>query len=343
LLGRDLATGAPKPVYVITGDDEHGRSWALSRLKGLVDPEDAGFNLHLFREGRLALPDLLDLCRTFPMFGGQRVIVLGDLRMLDVDKEELPLLRSYLEESSPGTVIAAVAAKVDLRKEPDRSLCRLGALLEFHRPREWEMAGWIRARAEEGGLSLSARASEALALIVGTDTSRAVGELEKLALYRAGRGGAVDLQELDAVVGPGRATGLFELDDALLGRETDRAISVVRRQVRLEGSARGAFPSLLFQTGRTVRNLLRARRAADAGHRSEAALSERLEVHPYVAGKLLSALPRFRGVSLDRVLRELHAADAAAKTSHPHLEAVLDRVVLRVTGSAPGSGRWEGV
>ena len=94
------------------------------------------------------------------------------------------------------------------------------------------MGRWIAARARARGLALSPEGADALAALVGTDTARAMGELEKLSLY-AGEGGRerLGLQEVDAVVGPGRATGIFELDDALLARDPDRSVSVVRRHL----------------------------------------------------------------------------------------------------------------
>jgi hypothetical protein len=59
-------------------------------------------------------------------------------------------------------------------------------------------------------------------------------------------------------------------------------------------------------------------------------------VHPYVARKLSQALRRYRGVDLGRALVGIHEADRGLKTSHPNLEALLDRVLLRLAGPARG-------
>jgi DNA polymerase III delta subunit len=96
---------------------------------------------------------------------------------------------------------------------------------------------------------------------------------------------------------------------------------------------------VLAQMARTLRNLLRAREAHAEGVRDKDSLAETLKVHPYVGQKLLAAVSRYRGVDLLRGLRAVHEADQAAKLSHPHPEALLDRVILRVTGPAGGAGR----
>lgn len=339
-LDRDLKAGTLAPLYVLTGDDLQARREAADRLRALVDPELAALNLHLIHEGKVSARELVDLARTLPMMGGRRVILLTDPRVLGGDEGERELIGQYLRDPSPDTVIVLDTKKMDRRREPDRTLCKLGRDLLFERPREYEMGRWIAARAQARGLALSHEGAEALAVLVGTDTARAMGELEKLALY-VGEEGKVrlGLEEVDAVVGPGRATGIFELDDALLSRDPDRSVSVVRRHLLREGRARDALPLVLSQMARTVRNLLRAREAYEEGAREKGALARALEVHPFVGQKLLGAVSRYRGVDLRRGLRAIHEADAAAKLSHPHPEALLDRVILRVTGPAGRTAR----
>jgi DNA polymerase-3 subunit delta len=342
-LERDLAGQALAPLYVLSGDDVQARGEAVELLKTLVEPEIAALNLHLIQEGKLSAQALVDLARTFPMMGGRRVLVLTDPRLLGGDETEREIIRTYLESPSPETVIVLSTPKMDRRREPDKTLCKLGRDLLFERPREYEMGRWIAARARARGLALSGEGAEALAALVGTDTSRAMGELEKLALYTGGGSrGPIGLEEVDAVVGPGRATGIFELDDALLSRDPDRSVSVVRRHLLREGRAREALPLVLAQVARTVRNLLRAREAYGEGARSREDLAQALQVHPFVGQKLLGAIPRYRGVDLARALAGVHEADAAAKVSHPHPEALLNRVILRVTGPSPAARRGGG-
>jgi DNA polymerase-3 subunit delta len=339
-LERDLKADAPAALYVLSGDDAQARREACDRLKGLVDPDLASLNLHLIQEGKVSAQALVDLARTLPMMGGRRVVVVTEPRLLGGEESEREIIRAYLEDPSPETVIVLSTPKMDRRREPDKTLCRLGKDLTFLRPREYEMGRWIAARARARGMALSREGAEALAALVGTDTARAMGELEKLALYAGERGvGELGLEEVDAVVGPGRATGIFELDDALLSRDPDRSVSVVRRHLLREGRARDALPLVLGQMARTLRNLLRAREAHAEGVRDRKSLAEVLKVHPYVGGKLLAAVSRYRGVDLRRGLQAIHEADQEAKLSYPHPEALLDRVILRVTGPARPAGR----
>lgn len=339
-LEEDLATGHPRPLYLLTGDDEYGLRQALSRLQGLVDPDLAAFNLQVIRAGKISLAELLDLARTLPLMHGPRVIVLADLRHLDLPKEIIGDLKAYLEDPVPETVLVVRAAKLDRRRQPDKMLSVLGRHLDFLRPTEWEMTRWIRDRAAERGVRFTPEAAEALALLAGTDTSRVVNELEKLSLAPRDADRPVGLDRLDAVVGPGRATGAFELNDALLDRNPDRAVSVVRRTLRQGGQPREVLPLLLWQTARSVRQILLTREAAERGREGEEAVAQELRVHPFVGRKLAGALPRFRTADLGRALRTVHQVDHQLKTSHPCPEAILDRLILRITGTArPPGGR----
>jgi DNA polymerase-3 subunit delta len=294
----------------------------------------------VIRTGKIPLAELLDLAHTLPLMHGPRVIVLRDLHHLDLPREGIKDLQAYLDDPAPETVLVMRVAKLDRRRQPDKMLCARGTLLEFHRPAEWEMTRWIRDRAAERGVRLSPEAAEALALLAGTDTSRVVNELEKLSLASLDPDKPVDLDRLDAVVGPGRATGAFELNDALLDRHPDRAVSVIRRTLRQGGQPRELLPLLLWQTARTVRQILLTREAAGRGIEGEEDVARELGVHPFVGRKLARSRSRFRHTNLGRALRTVHQVDRQLKSSHPCPEAVLDRLILRITGAArPPAGK----
>jgi DNA polymerase-3 subunit delta len=343
-LEAGLAAGRRPPLCVLAGDDEHALGRALALLKGLVDPDLAAFNLQELSDRKVSLEELLDAARTAPMLGGPRVVVLSDLSDLKApSKGDLEsMLGSFVADPPPDAAVVVVARKLDRRLALHKALVAAGTLLDFRRPAEWEMVGWIEDRARERDLHLAADAAEVLSRLVGTDTARAASELDKLALFRQDRAGKVGLEDLDAVVGPGRATGAFELDDALLARDADRAVSVLRRRLLAEGRRREVLPLLLGQASRTLRNLLLGVDTASRGAPGASALIEGFRMSPFVAKKVVGALSRYRGVDLGRALAAAHAADRASKSSSSAAEAALDRVVLRMTGAAGGRTRRRG-
>ena len=91
VLERDLASGRPSPLYVLSGDDAQARREALERIKGLIDPDLVSLNLHLLQEGKVSVSRLVNLARTLPMLGGRRVIVPVRLRSIPLVTRCIPL------------------------------------------------------------------------------------------------------------------------------------------------------------------------------------------------------------------------------------------------------------
>ena len=80
--------------------------------------------------------------------------------------------------------------------------------------------------------------------------------------------------------------------------------------------------------------------AAERGIEGEDDVARELGVHPFVGRKLARSRSRFRNADLGRALRTVHQVDQLLKSSHPCPEAVLDRLILRITGAArPAAGK----
>ncbi len=169
-------------VVLLVGEDREACERALRGLQEALPEHVRDVAVERFDGSELVRA--LDAARTVPLFGGRRLIVVRNVDWLagrggDAAREALA---SYVAAPATGSTLALIATRADRRLAVVKRIEKAGGLVVCERPREREMAGWVRQRAAERGIDLPAQAAAALADAIGTDTALAARELDKLAL-----------------------------------------------------------------------------------------------------------------------------------------------------------------
>jgi DNA polymerase III subunit delta len=213
---RQIAQGAPSPVYLIVGDDEAEMSRLAADVAGLVEDELRAFNVERFyASDRAATPAAIaEAARLLPMMASQRVVVvLRAERILkpkrkgkadDGGEEDegggsSDALDAYVKAPEPQTVLVLVAADVDRTRRLYKTLQKQATIVEC-----WGLKGSRDARvdlrqvarqAEQlvrqavagAGQQIDTAAARLVAERAGTDISRLRGDVDRLLLYAAGK------------------------------------------------------------------------------------------------------------------------------------------------------------
>jgi DNA polymerase-3 subunit delta len=218
------------PIHLLWGDDEAARNRAVEGLvEKLADPLWATINVSRLDGNEAAqAAQALEEARTPPFGGGARVVVLQRSPFCQACPAELA---TQLEASLPliGAdchLLLCSPGKPDARLRTTKALRQLAEEQSFVLPALWDGDGLlalVRRTAAELGLNLAEDAAEALAEAIGSDSTRLVSELEKLALYRQG---VIDREAVLALVG-GRSTSGLAVGDALLAGRPAEAIALV--------------------------------------------------------------------------------------------------------------------
>lgn len=235
-------SGADRPqVLYLWGDDE----WAMNRVvaslaEGLA--HDTGARPDRWRvDGRDASADTLaERLAVAPMFGGGTVAVVAGPGPLVRSRALREGLDRLIGSVAPGNALVFLEFDTtDGRRRP-RSLVDLeaavvgagGSARGCRAPTAGGMRAWILARAAELGANLDAAAAGEIARRIGAhvgegDVDRrqlsgmAMGELEKLALYRGPEPVTVD--DVRALVAEVVPDSLWALMDAVATRRADLA------------------------------------------------------------------------------------------------------------------------
>lgn len=194
-----LERGELDGAYFFYGDAGRLRDEAAERLiDAAVDPSTRDFNLDRFRGEDVEPDELARALAMPPMMADRRVVAVFEAQGLTGRGRRA--VEEALEAASAGLTLVVAATIPDRSKASFYKVLKKQALaLEWSAPKEDELPGWIRERAEGAhGLRLGTREARALASAVGPDLGRLEAELEKLAT--AATGDAVSLETIRRLV-----------------------------------------------------------------------------------------------------------------------------------------------
>jgi len=253
-LCKELQGPELKPVYAFFGEEsfflDNLQEAALQAL-----PEEArDFNVDILYGDDVSMEKLIGICRSYPMMAERRVVIVREfMKLFSKDHaamedesggqagsgsgggpgqggpENPEELIAYLNQPSPTTILILIN-----EKKPS-GITRLGKTLKnskvmaahtFEPVPDYQLAKWITDwAAQEHDLRFEENAAELLGFHVGNNLQQMTAEIEKLSNVRED-GGAITVDDVKQVVGISREFTMFDFSDALMDRQTDKAMLI---------------------------------------------------------------------------------------------------------------------
>jgi DNA polymerase III subunit delta len=255
-----IARGEVEPLYLVTGDDDAGMSALASALADSVEEELRAFNVQRFygTDSGTTVAGVLDAAGTFPLLTSRRVVLLMQAQVLftgrkartpaAADSEEeaeeadvtgagkgsgLSLLKDYAERPYAHAVVALFGHGLHRQFG---ALSKRAAVVACEAPLDA-----LAALEKEYGIRFDGPARQALRDRAGEDVARLRDDVERVALYAAGRT-EIGADQVKAVVSrPDAARGAKQLWAEVANHKTAAAL----KELRLE-LAEGASPYMLL-------------------------------------------------------------------------------------------------
>ena len=341
-LHAELDKGILRLLYVLTGPEQLLRREAQSRICALAlenSPKE-------FNETRMVMKEthgdaIVDACRTYPMMGARRLVVVSGIESLKTKDSEA--LAKYFLDPSPTTCLVLVVESVDARVKIWKDAAKVGRIEKFEAPRSYQLAPWIEARARRKSIKIHADAAALLGDVIGTDLSALEEALERLYLYAATGDKPekdkpkiveVNLGHVENCIARTRVHTVFELGDALGKKDTKIATRILEAMLAAKESPIG----ILTMVARHFRRLWQASEVLNQGGNPDDVARE-LGLHPFVAKEFVSQARLFSSPDFARLLERCFATDRLLKSSKLGDELHLFNLVLEVCGGgAPRRG-----
>lgn len=321
--------------YVFHGDDEHGQRETLaSLLEKQGDPGLLDLNTTRF-EGQMAFSALRQACDALPFLAPVRIVLASGLFASKPDKTFVKQLVEYLPDLPAPTRLVFLEASelpqnhpvLRLALESDNGVVRV-----FRRPQGSQLERWIQERVVAKNGRITPRAAHLLAANIGNDLQVLDSEIEKLVLYK------LDEPEETAVIRPEDVdllcpyiaeANIFDLVDAIGNRNAKKASLLLQQKL-----SEGADPFMLFAMFvRQFRLLIQVKELADDGLNAPA-ISKKLRMHSFVAGKIYQQARGFSMSQLEQIYAHLLEIDVDVKTGRADMLTSLNLLVAGLTVTA---------
>lgn len=303
-------------VYYFVGDNDFLKESALRELVAAASGHaNASIGPDVLRGGELHGEALDTALNTPPLFAESRVVVLRDVQAMR--KEARETLRRYLAAPANDTVLVLLSAAGE---KPDPSLVDASSTVEFASLTPDRIPRWIAHHAATvTGAEIAPDAAELLHTAVGDDLPQLAAELDKLSSYSGGA--TITAEAVSAVVGIHREESVGTLLDAVAARDAAQAVSLAGRVL---AQPKTTLVSVIMALATQTVAMAWGRAALDSGLSPRAVgreyytLMKECKVYPGRPwGEAVSCWTRFvsgwSAHALDRALRDLLAADTAAK------------------------------
>lgn len=334
---------AEKPVvYIFHGEDEFSIAQEVSKLKSKLDgPAVADMSTTQMDGRAFNLAELRMTCLAAPFMAHRRLVILTHpLAGLSTPSARETFV-SLLEQIPASTALVLVENR-SLTADKDRQKGKIhwlerwatsagprAYLRQFKTPEGEFMSDWIHTRARDLGGQFTPKAAELLSTLVSGDTLLADQEIRKLLFY-ANFSRPVEEEDVVRLTPFEGKLEDFALVNALRGKDAQKALHVVRKQLEEEDPLR-ILGSIVYQ----FRLLLLLRALLDQGgtitdvvEKLTSKLGSRHRWPAYYAAK--HAL-NFDTPTLESIYHRLLETDTAIKCGQMPADLALETLVIQLS------------
>ncbi|HLF69537.1 MAG TPA: DNA polymerase III subunit delta, partial [Actinomycetota bacterium] len=252
--------------------------------------------------------------RTPSMFSDLRVVLIRDV---DTSVQEFQrALIDYALDPTPGSLLVMTASRSPAKLAA--AVRKVGHVAEATRGRRPDLFAWVKEKAREKALLLTADAGGALVEAVGEERAALAQAIETLSIAHGGRRvGPDEVREMFSGHSDVKAFGFI---DAVASRDVNTALESLHRLIRSGESAQGLFWMMV----RHFRMLLLA------SGRSTSTIAKDLGLPDWRAEKLVRQARGFSKARLIESYQELSKADRKMKRSEEPEVLTIERAVVAI-------------
>jgi len=256
-------------LYILWGEDDYSINRSLEEIKqGLGDRALLATNTVTFDGQQLTLDQLRGVCETAPFLAEKRLVIVQGLlgrfetrgrarRQKKTPSNEAEgdykALAAYLANIPESTVLVLTDGRIKSTNPLLKQLSAKAEVRTFPMLRADRLSQWIKREVAEQGATISPQAVELLAKLVGGNLWIMSSEINKLALFAAGR--RIEEEDIKAVVSSAQEANVFAMVDAILEFKVGAAELLLEQL--LDRGASSAY--LLAMLSRQVRLIVQAK------------------------------------------------------------------------------------
>ena len=313
-------------IIFIFGEDNYQSQKRLRELKEKFKEKYGEINLSNFsveQKGRVDLPRIMSEIASIPFLGSKRLVVINNL-ISDSDPEIKEAMAKKLPTIPESAIVIFFETGTPKRNgKLFKLLLKIAKTEEFPPLRGVSLLNWIKKEAANRGAEIEPAAAERLNYLVGSDTWRLSGEIEKLANYSYPE--IIKREDVELLVSETLQTKIFDLVDGLARRDGRLSLVSLHHLMSLGEKKEYLFSMIVYG----FRNLILVKYLLEK-NKNEWEIKNILKLHPFVAQKTIAAAHLFTFLELKSIYHRLVLASAEMRQSNKDPILVLDLLLAEI-------------
>lgn len=225
-----IQNGKTKPVYIFDGEEPFYIDALVEAFENtFLQPHEKDFNFRVFFGKDALWNDIVNECRSFPVFASKRLVILKEASQL----KDFDQLENYLKNPAESTllVIAYKYKKVDGRGSLGKYIKSATAkshieYVTFDKIKDAKLQDWILQYTIKHNIKLSATNAALLATYLGNDLQKIANELEKVSI-NIKEGEEITEELIEKYIGISKEYNVFQFPKAIIERNTVLTYKIV--------------------------------------------------------------------------------------------------------------------
>jgi len=210
----DIKNGNIKPIYFLMGEEPYYIDKISEFIEeNILAEEEKGFNQLVLYGRDVAVEEISDSAKRFPMMSERQVVIVKEAQDLSRSIEKLV---SYVENPQLSTVLVICYKykTIDKRKKLYKAIQKSGVIYESKKLYENQVGEWIRRVLSGKKYQIESKAALMLVEFLGNDLSKVSNELDKLMVVLP-KESTITAKDIEENIGISKDYNNFELRKAV--------------------------------------------------------------------------------------------------------------------------------
>lgn len=216
---RDIEMKKYAPIYFLMGEEPYFIDLITQAVEEkILDESEKAFGETIVYGRDVTMEQILMLAKGFPMMGNYQTVIVKEAQDMKEWKktDDLKSFENYLASPTPSTILVFCFKHktLDKRLKVTKLIEKTAVLFNSEKVKDYKLAEWITTYAQSRGFKIGPDASTMLAEFLGTDLSKVVNEMNKLAIILPA-GSTITPQIIEQNIGISKDYNVWELQKAL--------------------------------------------------------------------------------------------------------------------------------
>lgn len=326
-LREHIKQRAFKHIYLFYGEEKFLLQVYLQRMLDIIfEGQDKTMNLDRFNQESKDLDKVLGGLETLPFFADKRVVILESMDLFNSkNKAKAEAIMKKVESVKDTTICFIIETDTDKRTGLYKYIKENGFVSEFNFQDEQELIQYVGRELQKMDKKISTQDARYFLETVGFELNIITQEISKLIDY-LGSESVVTREYIDAVCIKHIEAKIFELVDAIGGKQREKALSLYHDMIAVKEPE----TRILFMISRQITLMFQAKLFAEK-RMNISMIAKQLKLPEFVAKKVISQSQRFSLHGLSEIIKDLVELEYGFKSGKIELNTGIELAILEMS------------